>query len=97
MKRMTSVTELHEKRWSKSASYQKAYKALEEEFSIAHALIKARADAELTQEQVADRMNTTQSAVARLESGSSNPSIALLRRYAKATGSQLKIDLIPAN
>jgi len=63
-----SLDELH-KKWLKRPSYRRAYAALEEEFSIASALIEARSRAGLTQEQVARRMKTTQTVIARLESG----------------------------
>jgi len=78
--------------WKKDPEYAKEFEDLEEEFAIAHALIKARVHAKLTQSDVAKRMNTTQSAVARLEGGA-NPSIKMLKRYAKATGTKLSIQL----
>ena len=96
MEKMIPIETVFEK-WRKKKGYTKAYDALEEEFALAHALIQARAKADLTQADVAERMKTTQSAVARLESGSSNPSIALLRKYAAATGSDLKIELLPSS
>jgi ribosome-binding protein aMBF1 (putative translation factor) len=75
--------------------YQAAYDALDEEFSIISALIRARTDAGLTQEQVAARMRSTQPAIARLESGGRMPSTRTLKRYAEATGHRLKIVLEP--
>jgi Helix-turn-helix len=66
------VDDLHEK-WLQDPEYRAEYGALEEEFSLASALISARASAGLTQEQVAKRMNTTQAVVARLESGRVSP------------------------
>jgi transcriptional regulator with XRE-family HTH domain len=48
----------------------------------------------LTQKQLAQKMKTSQSAIACLESGGSNPSISLLKRYASATGTQLKVELL---
>lgn len=68
-----------------------AYDALADEFSIAEALIQARARAEMTQAQVAEKMQTSQSYVAKLESGQVSPSIKALRRYATATGARLTI------
>lgn len=56
------------------------------EFELAHALIAARARAGLTQAQVAERMGTTQSTVARLEGGRRTPSLRTVQRYAKAIG-----------
>jgi ribosome-binding protein aMBF1 (putative translation factor) len=79
------------KEWLKDPEYVREYDALEEEFALAAALIKARADADLTQEQLAARMGTTQSAIARLESGRSRPSTATLAKFAKATGTRLRV------
>jgi ribosome-binding protein aMBF1 (putative translation factor) len=84
------VDELHQK-WLENPEYRAEYQALEEEFSLASALIAARARAGLTQEQVATRMNTTQAVVARLESGRVKPSTRTLERFAQATGTRLKI------
>ena len=84
------VDDLHEK-WLKDPEYRAEYEALEEEFSLASALISARARAGLTQEQVAVRMNTTQAVVARLESGRVKPSTRTLERFAQATGTKLRI------
>jgi len=47
----------------------------------------------LTQQQVAEKMGTKQSTIARLESGSTLPSLRSLQRYAQATGSKVKISL----
>ncbi|WP_234263076.1 helix-turn-helix domain-containing protein [Hydrogenophaga sp. NFH-34] len=56
------------------------------EFEIARELIAARARAGLTQVEVAQRMGTTQSTVARLEGGKDLPSLRSVQRYAKAIG-----------
>lgn len=94
MKRMT-VDELH-KAWLKKPDYRREYSALEEEFSLTAALIEARSRAGLTQEEVAQRMKTTQAVIARLEGGGSKPSTRTLEKYAEATGSRLKITFEPA-
>ncbi len=93
MKR-TTVDDLH-KNWMKNPDYRREYAALEEEFSLTAALIEARSRAGLTQEQVAQRMKTTQAVVARLEGGGSKPSTRTLEKYAEATGSRLKISFEP--
>jgi len=79
----------------KDPEFKKEYDALEEEFALIGELLKARTRAKLTQAQIAKRMGTSQSAVARLESGRS-PSLASLRKYAKATGSKVEIKLSKA-
>ena len=84
------------KRWMKDPAFKKAYEALEEEFALARELIRARAKADLTQAEIAKRMRTSQSAVARLEGGRMNASLETLRRYARATGNTLRVTLAPA-
>lgn len=81
--------------WEKDPAFVAAYDALEEEFALASALIAARAHAGLTQDEVAERMETSQSAVARLEGGRSNASLRTLKRYAAATGTRLQISFQP--
>lgn len=81
--------------WRKEPGYRAEYDALEEEFALASALIHARAEADMTQEQVAAAMGTTQSVVARMESGRSRPSTGSLERFAKATGTRLRISFEP--
>lgn len=86
---------LHRK-WMEDPSYREAYEVIAPEFEIARELIAARARAGLSQAEVAERMGTTQSAVARIESGKQKPSTRTLERYAQATGSTVKISLVPA-
>jgi predicted transcriptional regulator len=85
----------YKKRMLKNPSIKAEYDALEEEFALIAELLAARTRAKLTQAQVARRMGTSQSAVARLESGRS-PSMASLRKYARATGSKVQIKLAKA-
>ena len=67
---------------------QAEYDALADEFAIARELISARARAGLSQAEVAQRMGTTQSVVARLESGRRPPSLRTVQRYAQAVGAR---------
>ena len=90
----TRVDDLHQD-WMKDPKYRREYKALEDEFSLTAAMIKARSRAGMTQEQVARRMKTTQAVIARLEGRRSRPSTRTLQRYAKATGSRLRISFEP--
>lgn len=73
---------------------RKAYEALADEFSFLDEVLKARASAGLTQAELAERVGTTQSAIARLESGVGKPSVATLQRYASALGYRLEIKLV---
>lgn len=81
--------------WRKDPAYVAEYNALEEEFALAAALIKARGAADMTQEQVAEAMGTTQAVIARLESGRNMPSTRTLQRFAKATHTRLRISFEP--
>lgn len=94
---MTKISDLHG-RWDKDANYKAAYEALREEFDLARALIEARTTAGLTQSQLARRMKTSQSYIARIEGGQVRPSTDALERFAQATRTRLRIvfDPLPA-
>lgn len=77
--------------WKKDPKYAAEYDALENEFALASALIEARSKADMTQEEVAAAMGTTQAVVARLESGKGLPSTRTLERFARATRTRLRI------
>ena len=77
----------------KNPAFKKEYDALEGEFALARELLMARAKAKLTQAQVAHRMGTSQSAVARMESGNGLPSTTSLVKYARAVGRKVEIKL----
>ncbi len=87
---MSTVEELH-KRWSRDADYREAYERLGPEFAVARAVVEARRSAGFTQAELAERMKTTQSAVARLESGRVPPTTRPLEKVARATGTRLWI------
>ena len=75
---------------------RREYDRLAEEFAFLDEMLRARIETGLTQAEVAERIGTTQSAVARLESGSQkhSPSIATLEKYASALGYKLQVRLV---
>jgi phage-related protein/DNA-binding XRE family transcriptional regulator len=91
---MTKISDLH-RHWSKDAEYKEAYNALGEEFDLARALIEARTAAGLSQSQLARRMKTSQSYIARIEGGKVRPSTDALERFAQATRTRLRIVFEP--
>ncbi|MBK5962582.1 transcriptional regulator [Thiocystis minor] len=91
---MTKISDLHQE-WMRDPEYQAAYDVLNKEFTLAAALIDARARAGLTQEELAQRMETTQSVIAQMEGGRVMPTTRTLEKIAKATGSRLKISFKP--
>jgi ribosome-binding protein aMBF1 (putative translation factor) len=72
--------------WMTDGSTRSEYFALADDFSMARELVSARTRAGLTQAEVAERMGTTQSVVARLEGGKRQPSLRTVQRYAQAIG-----------
>lgn len=72
------------------------FEKLEEEFGLLDEFLKARTEQGLTQAQVAEKIGTTQSAVARMESGRGkhSPSLATLSKYAEALGCKLEVRLV---
>ena len=78
------------------ADVKDVYDQLDEEFAFLDEFLKARSLAGITQAEVAERIGTTQSAIARLESGRGrhSPSIATLQKYAHALGCRLELRLV---
>lgn len=83
----------HDEKMRIDPQYRQEYEALEEEFALAKRMIEARAKANLTQAQIAERMGITQPSVARIESGK-NVSLKTLGRYAKALGAEVKVEIV---
>jgi len=80
----------------KRQGFRKAYEELEEEHALTRELLGARLRAGMTQEDVAEYMGTTKSAVSRLEAaGKHSPSVTTLQKYAQAVGCDIRITLVP--
>ena len=86
------------KKWQEDPDFKREYDELEAEFSLFDELLKARQEAGLIQAEVAERMGTKASAIARLEAGGGSnkhsPSVATLRKYAEVVGRRLEIRLV---
>ena len=93
---MTKLKDL-KKRIMADPEFREEYARVDDEFKLIEALVRARKAARLTQTELARRLETTQSAIARLEGGGVSPSFATLRRYAEATGTRLTVDLVQAD
>lgn len=79
--------------------FKKAWEALDDEFAALDALLTARRQAGMTQEQVAAKMGVSQPSLARVEaslgSRRHSPSLEMLRKYAAAVNCKLEIKLVP--
>ncbi|MEH2513457.1 DNA-binding XRE family transcriptional regulator [Nitrobacteraceae bacterium AZCC 1564] len=90
---MTKIAIL-KKRLMHDPKFKQEYAKADADYAIVEALIRARTRAKLSQAEVAKKIGTTQSAIARLEAGNVAPTLSTLRRYAEATGTKLKIGLV---
>ena len=79
--------------------FKAEFDALEEEFTLLGVMVKARHNAGMSQSDVAKRMNTKQSNIARIEANGGSkkhsPSLNTLRKYAKAVGCALDVRFVP--
>lgn len=84
----------HRRELMKDPSVVKAYKEFQPEFAIIEKIIQARINKGVTQKDLAKKMKTKQSAISRLESGDTNPSLNFLKHLADALDSRLEIRLV---
>ncbi|RJQ24974.1 MAG: XRE family transcriptional regulator [Peptococcaceae bacterium] len=77
----------------KDPAFKEAYDDLEPEYQIVRFIIERRTQKRMSQAELARKAGTRQSAIARLESGTYNPSLRFLKKVAKALDAQVKISL----
>jgi ribosome-binding protein aMBF1 (putative translation factor) len=75
--------------------FRAEYEALEPEFAIVQALIDARKNKGLTQQQLSERSGIAQGDISKIERGDANPSLRTLKRLAAGMGTRLKLDFQP--
>lgn len=71
------------------------YDMLHPEYAVITAILNARQKHGLTQKKLAEKIGTKQSVISRLETGSGNPSVAILKKLAEAFDSDLQIIFKP--
>ncbi len=81
----------------KDPAFRKEYEALRPEMDITRAILDARIQAGLTQTELSKKTGISQADISRLENGTRNPSLALLKRLAEAMNMTLRIEFIPKN
>ena len=79
----------------KDEEFKHEYEALQPEMDITRAILDARINAGLTQTQLSEKSGISQADISRLEKGTRNPSLALLKRLAEAMDATLRIEFIP--
>jgi len=90
--KMKSYSSL-KKKWLKDSELKKEYEKLGPEFALVEMIIEKRMAKGLTQAQLAKKIGTKQSAIARLESGSYNPSINFLQKVAHGLNARLEVSI----
>ena len=81
----------HKQELMRNPKFKAAYDALEPEYQLASALIKARIAKKMTQAEVAEKSGVSRTVIARLESGTSNPTLATVSRVANVLGQDVKL------
>ncbi len=92
---MSSYKEYKEKALQ-NAEVKEEYDALQPEYDIIQAMISARVNQNLTQKELSERTGITQADISRIENGTRNPSLSMVKRLAEGLGMQLKLEFIPA-
>jgi len=93
---MSDVRRYIEKRMRTDAEFAEGFEVGYANFKIGVVLRQARETAGLTQEEVARRLNTTKSAISRIENHADDVRLSTLKRYAEAVGTNLQIKLARA-
>ena len=71
------------------------YDVLQPEYDIIQAMIDARNGQHITQKELAEKTGITQADISRIENGTRNPSLAMMKRIAEGLGMQLKLEFVP--
>ena len=84
----------YKKKALKDPEVKREYDSLAPEYDIIQAMIDARKDQNLTQKELSERTGITQADISRIEKGTRNPSLEMLKRLAQGLGMQLKVEFI---
>jgi ribosome-binding protein aMBF1 (putative translation factor) len=79
----------------KDEEFRKEYEAIQPEMDIIRAIVDARTSQNLTQKELAERTGINQADISKLENGTRNPSVNLLKRLADGMGMDLRIEFVP--
>lgn len=79
----------------KDEEFRKEYEAIQPEMDVIRAIVDARTSQNLTQKELAERTGINQADISKLENGTKNPTVNLLKRLADGMGMVLKIEFVP--
>ncbi len=93
MKKIKNDFDKYLKEQLKDEEFRKEYEELEPLYALIEEEIRIRMEKGITQEELAKRMHTTQSAIARFEAGNVNPSLKFIQHLSKALGGKLRVSI----
>jgi ribosome-binding protein aMBF1 (putative translation factor) len=73
------------------------YDQLQPEYDIIQAMIDARVSQNITQKELSARTGITQADISRIENGTRNPSLSMVKKLAQGLGMQLKLEFVPTS
>ena len=79
----------------KDEEFRKEYEVIQPEMDVIRAIVDARTSQNLTQKELAERTGINQANISKLENGTRNPSVNLLKRLADGMGMALRIEFVP--
>ena len=79
----------------KNPEFKKEWDALEPEFDIIKAIVDARSSQNMTQKELSEKTGIPQADISRLENGTRNPTLKLLKRLADGLNMELGIVFVP--
>ena len=91
---MSSYKE-YKKRALQNPQIKAEYDALQPEYDIIQVMIDARVQQNMTQKELAAKTGITQADISRIENGTRNPSLGMVKKLAQGLGMQLKLEFIP--
>jgi transcriptional regulator with XRE-family HTH domain len=77
------------------SEFVREYESIQPELDVIRAIVDARTSQNLTQKELAERTGINQADISKLENGTRNPSVNLLKRLAEGMGMALKIEFVP--
>lgn len=79
----------------KNDEFRKEYEAIQPELDVFRAMVDARNSVNMTQKELSERTGISQADISKIENGTRNPSLNLLKRLAEGMGMTLKIEFVP--
>lgn len=79
----------------KNDEFRKEYEAIQPELDVIRAMVDARNSINMTQKELSERTGISQADISKIENGTRNPSLNLLKRLAEGMGMTLKIEFVP--